>query len=527
MAFSGTFYDSRTQRIALQEVVAVGFRTLGDERAALAYGTIVRLAEAYRAAGGRALMVGGSVRDMLLGRAPKDFDLEVYGLQPERLEEVTRSFGDVSDVGKAFAILKLVVDDIDIDVAVPRKERKTGEGHKNFCVEADPHLDPRDAARRRDFTVNAIAADPLTGEIVDPFSGMQDLADGVLRVVDAGTFAEDPLRVLRAMQLIARFSLTIDPASFAVMREMVPTLAEISPERVGDEWRKLLLRSERPSIGLAFGMDVGAFALLHPELPPLAETPQEPEWHPEGNVWAHTMMVVDEAAKIVRREVLDDERALTVLLGALCHDIGKPAVTKPEGGRIRSHGHEDAGVAPTRSFLAALSIHYSTIEEVVGIVRDHMKPYRFWHAECVDGQPVTDGAIRRLAARIYPAILCDLVLVTEADYCGRGPFPDPENPGQTIWRTDYPAGPWLLERGQKLELLGGPAPHVITGNELIDLGFRPGPLFGQIIQLCDDLRDEREYCHYNLVDVLKEAPANDFGERNPHDAIARLKNELD
>lgn len=488
---------------------------------------VVTIARAVAEHGGRALLVGGSVRDDLLGLEPKDFDVEVYGLAPEKVEEIVGGFGEVADVGKAFAILKLVVDDVDIDIAVPRKEQKTGEGHRGFTVEADPHLDPREAARRRDFTINAIAQDPLTGEIIDPFGGVQDVQNRVLRVVDAVTFAEDPLRVLRAMQLVARFSLTVDADSFAVMRTMIPTLAEISPERVGDEWRKLLLRSEKPSIGLAFGMDVGAFALLHPELPPLAETPQEPEWHPEGDVWVHTMMVVDEAAKIVRREGLDDERALTVLLGALCHDIGKPVVTKEEGGRIRSHGHEDAGVALTRSFLETLSIHYSTIEEVVGIVRDHMKPYRLWHAECVDNKPVTDGAVRRLAARIYPAILCDLVLVTEADYRGRGPFPDPEDPSKKVWRTDYPAGQWLLERGRKLELLGGPAPHVITGDELIDLGYRPGPLFGQIIQLCDDLRDERELCHYNLVDILKETPVTGFGERDAHDAISRLKNELD
>ncbi len=481
--------------------------------------TVIKIAKAVAERGGRALLVGGSVRDDLLGLEPKDFDVEIYGIAPEDVEKLLRDFGNVSDVGKAFAILKLVVDDVDIDVAVPRKERKTGEGHKGFFVEADPHLDPKDAARRRDFTVNAIAQDPLTGEIVDPFGGVQDLEDGVLRVVDAATFIEDPLRVLRAMQLVARFGLTVDPASFDVMKAMVPSLSEISAERVGDEWRKLLLLSEKPSMGLAFGMDVGAFALLHPELVKLAETPQEPEWHPEGNVWTHTMMVVDEAARIVRREKLDGDRALTVLLGALCHDFGKPYVTHVEDGRIRSHGHEDAGVAPTRLFLEALSIHYSVIEEVVGIVRDHMKPYRLWHAECVDGKTVTDGALRKLAARIDPATFCDLVLVTEADYCGRGPFPES--------KPAYAAGEWLLGRAKSLEILHCPAPHIMTGDELIDLGYSPGPLFGDIIALCDDLRDDREYCHYNLVEVLRAVPPSTFGERDPKDAIARLKNELD
>lgn len=489
--------------------------------------TVMAIARAVAEHGGRALVVGGSVRDDLLGITPKDFDLEVYGLPPAKVEDIIRSFGEVSDVGKAFAILKLVVDDVDIDVAVPRKERKVGEGHKGFFVEPDPHLDPREAARRRDFTINAIAQDPLTGEVIDPFDGVVDIKNRVLRVVDPTTFAEDPLRVLRAMQLVGRFALTVDAESFEVMRAMVSMLTEISPERIGEEWRKLLLRSEKPSVGLAFGMDVGAFALLHPELVRLAETPQEPEWHPEGNVWIHSMMVVDEAAKIIRREKIDDDRAFTILLGALCHDFGKPYVTHVEHGRIRSHGHEDAGVAPTRSFLEAIWVHHGVIEEVVGIVRDHMKPYRFWYTECVEGTPVTDGALRRLAARIDPATLCDLVLVTEADYCGRGPFPDSDDPSKKVWRTSYPAGPWLLERGRQLELLHGPAPHIINGGELIDLGFAPGPLFGQVMQLADELRDERAWCHYNVIDTLKEVPPNAHGERDAADAVARLKNALD
>lgn len=526
MPFSSVFFDETASCIAQPDQVAEGFRVLGDARAVSAYGTIVRIAEACRDVGGRALMVGGSVRDMLLGRVPNDFDVEIYGIPPEDVEKLMREFGEVSDVGKAFAILKIVVDEIDIDVAVPRKERKVGEGHGGFDVEANPHLNPREAARRRDFTVNAIAADPLTGEIVDPFDGMRDLAGGILRVVDSVTFVEDPLRVLRAMQLTARYALTVDAASFDVMRVMVPMLREISEERIGDEWRKLLLKSEKPSIGLAFGMQVGAFALLHPELAKLTETPQEPEWHPEGDVWTHTMLVVDEAVKIIRREHLDSDRAFTVLLGALCHDLGKPYVTHVEHGRIRSHGHEDAGVAPTRVFLEAISVRRSTIEEVVGIVRDHMKPYRLWHAERVEGKTVSDGVLRRLASRIFPAILCDLVLVTEADFCGRGPFPDPSDPSKKIWDIEYPAGQWLLERARPLELLGGPGPHAITGDELIGLGYPPGSLFGQIIQLCDDLRDDDGHCHYHCIDTLKDVPMDAFGGRDTRAAIARLQQEL-
>lgn len=455
-----------------------------------------RLAEAYRVAGGRALMVGGSVRDVLLGLAPHDIDLEVYGLSADEVERVLRTFGDVVEVGKAFAILKVAIDGVEIDVGLPRKEVKTGEGHKGFSVEVDPYLDPREAARRRDFTINAIAADLLTGEIVDPFGGVKDVEDRVLRVVDASTFGEDPLRVLRAMQFVARFGLVVEERSFTLMQRMAPTLREISPERIGGEWRKLLLKSEKPSLGLDFGMKVGAFAVLHPELVALEGTPQEPEWHPEGNVWIHSMMVTDEAKKIVVREDLADDEALVVLLGSLCHDFGKPEVTCTMNGRIRSPLHEEAGEVPARNFLQTLYIDNVTIAKVVGIVKDHMKPYRFWDNHMNKGEPVSDGAIRRLAGRIHPATMCQLVCVTEADYRGRGPFPG--NPPR-----EYPAGPWLLSRARGLEVADGPASHAVTGQELLEIGFAPGPELGRLIALADSLRDDEGLAKEAIMERLR------------------------
>lgn len=481
---------------------------------------VLEIARAVAEEGGRALVVGGSVRDDLLGIAPKDFDIEVYGIAEEKVGDIARRFGVVSDVGKAFAILKLVVDGVDIDIALPRREVKIGEGHRGFSVIADPGLSPQEALRRRDFTINAIAQDPLTGEVLDPFHGRKDLEERVLRVVDAATFVEDPLRILRAMQLVGRFGLKVDSSSFVLMQSMAETLREISPERIGDEWRKLLLKSEVPSLGLDFGMRVGAFAVLHPELVELDDTPQEPEWHPEGNVWVHTMWVVDEAAKIARREALDDAQALVVLLGALCHDIGKPTVTCTMDGRIRSPGHEEAGEAPTRRFLKALYVQSDTIDRIVGIVKDHMKPYRYWLSETAKGEPIGDGAIRRLAARIAPATLRELVMVTEADYKGRGPFPnDP--------LREYHAATWLLARADALGVAQGPAASVVTGTELLELGYAPGPHLGEIMRLANDLRDEKDWCHYNVLDALREIAADVQGSRDPREAIARLKYELD
>ncbi|MBI1908509.1 HD domain-containing protein [Candidatus Uhrbacteria bacterium] len=492
-----------------------------------AHEIVVALAGAVAEKGGRALVVGGSVRDGLLGIAPVDYDVEVYGLAPEVVEAIVREFGEVSDVGKGFAILKLVVDGADIDVSLPRSDSKVAPGHKGFAVAAHPDMTPTEAARRRDFTMNAIAQDPLTGELVDPYRGRDDLKNKVLRVVDAEMFGDDPLRVLRAMQFVARFGLTVDPDSFALMKGMQGTLKELPRERIGGEWRKLLMQSEKPSLGLHFAMDVGIIEELHPEVLALAGTPQEPEWHPEGNVWVHSCMVVDEAAAIARREALDDDTALTMMLGALCHDFGKPCVTRVEEGRVRSHGHEDAGAAPTKAFLHALAIGEDTRDKVVGIVRDHMKPFRLWHEETEKGTAISDGAIRRLAARIDPATIAELVLVTEADFRGRGPFPVPGKPGEFAFPGEYHAGAWLRDRAKKLGVFGAAPEHLVRGGEIIDLGYPPGPGVGQIVRLADDLRDEKDFCHYNIVTLLREVPADQSGNRDAAQAIERMKLELD
>lgn len=462
----------------------------------------LKLAKAYQEAGGRAMLVGGAVRDLLLGIQPKDIDLEVYGLAVDKVEAIAQSMGRVEDVGRAFAILRVEIDGVWIEVALPRTEVKTGEGHKAFDVTPDPSLSPEAAARRRDFTVNAIAVDTATGEIVDPFGGQQDLVDGILRVVDQHTFVEDPLRVLRAMQFIGRFGFAVEEESERLMKSMVPTLEELPRERIGAEWRKLLLQSNKPSLGLMFTERIGVLDVLHPELPPLRQTPQEPEWHPEGDVWVHTCMVVDAAAKIVRDEKLDDEAALITLFGGLCHDIGKPYVTKMIDGRIRSIGHEEAGEKPTRILLAGLCVDERTIDAVVGIVKDHMKPYRMWASDQA-GEKITDGAIRRLAQRIHPATMCDLVRVCCADYRGRGPFVDSIDSSKKIFHVDYQTGPWLLDRAEKLAVKEGPPASLVRGEDLLALGFTPGPRMGELIRWADEQRDEKNMTKEQVLEELK------------------------
>lgn len=444
---------------------------------------ILDLADAFRAEGGRALLVGGCVRDMLRRIAPKDYDLEVYGVSVDVLKRVAESFGSISEVGRSFGILKLGAGDFVIDLGIPRKDSKVDAGHKGFSIDVDPFMTPELAAQRRDFTVNAIMMDPLTGEIIDPFHGVADLEQGVLRVVDGDLFGDDPLRVLRGMQFAARFALMPDENTIAAMKRAVPHLTELSPERFRDEWFKLLVLAERPSIGLQLGDDLGVFDLLYPEIVPLKITPQNPEWHPEGDVWIHTKMVVDEAAQIIRREKCSDETAFTMMLAALCHDFGKPLVTRVIDGKIRSIDHEEAGEAPARSFLSALSIAHNDAEKIIGIVKDHLKPTKYYLADQKPETSITDGAIRKLAAHIAPATIEELLIVSEADYFGRG-----------LWRHGeahvYPERAWLLDRAAKLNVLSGPAPHAITGAELIALGIESGPKIGEIIREADRLRDD-------------------------------------
>ncbi len=465
---------------------------------------VLLLARGVQGKGGRALLVGGCVRDMLLGVEPKDFDVEVYGVASAGLAELLAGIGPYKDVGKAFGVLGLVVDGKTIDVALPRTDSKVAPGHTGFSVHSDPSMTYAEAARRRDFTVNAIMLDPLTGEVIDPCHGAEDLQARVLRVVNAALFADDPLRVLRGLQFAARFNLHADDATKAVMRKAVPRLLELPRERIGAEWRKLLLLAERPSVGLELGMELGAYDVLHPELPPLARTEQEPEWHPEGNVWIHTLMAVDMAAKILRREELWGDDAYALMLGVLCHDFGKPATTAVEDGRIRSRGHEEAGREPTRLFLEALAVSHDVRDAVVSLVVHHLAPSMLYKLEHMpSGVPVSDGAIRALARRVHPATMAQLALVSEADFCGMGPFADAHEPSHKRFRTHDPYGTWLLERARAVGAATSRPPDVIRGKELLELGFASGSAIGELIALANALRDHNGATHDDIVAMLE------------------------
>ncbi|HOC17685.1 MAG TPA: hypothetical protein PKK95_05420 [Vicinamibacterales bacterium] len=423
------------------------------------------VAEAVRQAGGRALIVGGWVRDRLLGIASKDVDVEVYGLPAPRLREVLSAFGPVETVGESFTVYKLG----ELDVALPRRESKTGRGHRGFTVEGDPSMSVAEAARRRDFTINAIAWDPLTGEYEDPWGGRRDLDRRLLRVVDRHTFPEDSLRVLRAAQFVARFELSVHPATLELCRRI--PLDDLPAERVWGEIEKLLLLPERPSLGLAFAREASVIGRLFPELEALIGCEQEPEWHPEGDVWTHTLLVVDEA----RRRIGDLPRAgrIAIMLAAVCHDLGKPATTAFKDGRIRSLGHEEAGLAPTTALLDRLNVQsidgYDVRAQVLGMTAHHLKPGAWYKVR----DEVGDGAFRRLAQKVDLELLARLAA---ADCRGR--------PGD----FDCGAMEWFVGRARALGVEHEPPRPLLLGRHLLALGLTPGPRIGEILKQVYELQ---------------------------------------
>ena len=418
------------------------------------------LATAVRDAGGHALVVGGWVRDRLLDRDSTNIDVEVFGVPSSRLRQLLERFGRVEAVGESFQVYKLG----DIDVSLPRRDSKAGRGHRGFDVVGDPDLSIDEAARRRDFTVNAISWDPLTGEYLDPVGGRSDLANGRLRVVDPATFPDDSLRVLRAVQLAARFELTLDRTTADLCRTI--PLDDLPAERIWGEIEKLLLLAGQPSIGFALALDLGIVAKLFPELHALAGCPQEPEWHPEGDVWIHTLQVIDRAR--TRIDDLVRPQQLTVMLGALCHDLGKPVTTAVIDGRIRSMDHEEQGVPPATALMDRLNVHsidgYDVRKQVLGITAQHLKPGSWYKAR----DEVGDGAFRRLAQKVDLELLAR---VAKSDCEGR-------HPG----RFDCTAMDWFLERARTLGVEHRPPPPMLRGRHVLALGIKPGPRVGEILK---------------------------------------------
>jgi tRNA nucleotidyltransferase (CCA-adding enzyme) len=415
----------------------------------------------------RPRLAGGCVRDALLGLTPKDFDVEVQGITFDRLHRVLAPFGATDVVGRSFGVIKLRLAGAEYDFSLPRRESKTGAGHRGFSITPDPELSDADAAARRDFTINSLTCDPFTGEIFDPHGGQSDLRDRILRHTSPA-FVEDPLRVLRAFQFAARFNLTLAPETAALCRDITDTYNELPVERIWGEWDKWATQAFYPSRGLAVLEETGW--LVHfPEIAALRGCPQDPEWHPEGDVFTHTGYCCD--ALVQRGDWVDSPpaRRRILLLAVLAHDFGKPAITAQSEvrGRLRwrSLGHESAGGPLSESFLRRIGAPQSAITAVRPLVVLHLAHHH-------GSGEFSDSHIRRLARKLYPATIDDLCAVMSADSLGRPPLTGAEN---------LPLIATLRHRAHELNLRQNPPRPILLGRHLIHLGYTPGPQFSAIL----------------------------------------------
>ena len=415
---------------------------------------LVRLARAVGQEGGRPVLVGGWVRDCLLGIPhSKDFDLEVFGMEPERLKGVLTRFGPVHTVGRHFGVLKLNTKDGEYDVSVPRRESKTGKGHRGFWVTPDPAMTFEQAAARRDFTINAMGYSLLDQAFLDPFRGYEDLRAGLLRHVGPA-FGEDPLRVLRAMQFAGRFRLSIVPETIAICRQQ--NLTELARERLWEEFRKLLLRAERPSVGLAYAPELGVLTLF-PELERLEALPADGSG---VTPWLRTLAVVDRAATPQGRGGAAEHAHLVLRLAALSHELGR---TQPGlGAAPYDAALAEAGAAPTEKWLTRLTSELDVRRRTPPLVRNLAQVAALY--ACRGNLP--PGALPRLALKVPIAEIARLAAAREAVLSGSDAAP------QAAWLREAAAREGVWEK---------PLSPLLKGRHLLELGLTPGPHLGELI----------------------------------------------
>lgn len=419
-----------------------------------------RIGELVQGAGGRALLVGGCVRDRVLGQAPKDHDIEVFGLDAPAVARALAPLGAVMSVGSTFVVQR--IRGLDIDFSLPRDADFTS------------------ASRQRDLTMNSMGQDLLTQEILDPHGGRQDLQNKVLRATDVRYFGTDPLRGMRVAQLAARFDMQPDAELRALCRGL--DLSLLPAERLLEEFRKLLLKAPRPSVGLAI-LEQTQLLRFFPELQAMCGVPQDPHWHPEGDVWTHTCMVVDEAAALRTGGPGD----FTLMLSALLHDVGKPASTATIDGRVRSGGHDVAGVPLAVNFLTRLRASTETVQQVSALVRHHLAP-----AMLVQGG-AKDKAYRRLIRDLQAVDLsvADLAALARADHLGR-------TTADALARR-FAAGDTFMENVARLGLAHTRVRDVVQGRDLLARGYKPGPAMGALLDACREVQDETGWEDANCI----------------------------
>lgn len=433
-----------------------------------------------RIRGGRPMIAGGYPRDYKLSslRGTKlavsaDIDIEAYNVTDlDALIAALKKLpgADVGEVGKVYGVVKVRIGSVEMDVSLPRHEVNTGAGHRGFAVISDSALGFEAACARRNYTVCAMLVDPFSNELVDPCGGRKDLKKGILRHVSP-RFSEDPLRVLIGMQLAARFGFKMAPETIQLCRGLAVSYPEISKERIWGEWEKLVTKGTHMSAGLSILVDTG-WIELYPQLSVLHLVPQDPEWHPEGNVLTHTILAADQAARLADEAGLTGGYRAVPVLAALCHDMGKAGHTQVTEGRITSHGHDKAGVEPASEFLASIGCPGYIAKRVLPLVREHMNPVT---------AKLTKHAVRRLVRRLEPASMTQLHMLVGADHKGRG------NPA-----APNPADSWL-EMAKGLSIEEKPRKGLLTGDHLIEAGLKPGPNFKEILAAALEAQDEGEF----------------------------------
>jgi tRNA nucleotidyltransferase (CCA-adding enzyme) len=414
------------------------------------------IANAVKRAGGRAFLVGGFVRDFLMDRQTKDYDLEVYGVEPEALRQLLQAFGSVNEVGRSFSVFKVG----EIDVAIPRTDQKVRPGHRGFEVVGDPNLSFEKATARRDFTVNAILLDPLDGAIIDPFHGQRDIDSRQLRHV-SGAFIEDPLRFLRGVQMVARFDLAVAPETLALYQSMAHTVSELPMERLIEELRKHLVLAPKPSKGFEFARQTPILEIVYPELVAMINCTQGERFHAEGDVWTHTMMVLDAGVGYQTGDPVVD---FPIMLACLLHDVGKPATKDADGAFI---GHDNVGKDIAATFLSRFTRNQTLIDTVCSYVGEHM---HFW-AMLGNVQNLRDATIRRARMRMDFQLQARVCF---ADHDGRI--------GEKSMTTEEARQNLrqLLARADALQVLDSRPRPLVNGRDLIARGWmKPGPDMGE------------------------------------------------
>ncbi|MCX5924947.1 MAG: HDIG domain-containing protein [Candidatus Dependentiae bacterium] len=447
------------------------FQVMIQRRLALVlnkYPLVIKIAHAINALGGRTLLVGGAPRDLVLGVAVKDLDIEVHGLSIESVETVLRSYGPVSTVGKSFGVLR--IHGLDVDWSLPRSDNA---GRKPQ-VTIDPSMSLKQAFMRRDVTMNAMGIDVLTVEFIDFFGGLQDIQDKVLRVPNEHLFKEDPLRFYRVMHFVGRFEMVPDEQLNRLCASM--DISAVSVERIEQEFEKLLLKSRRPSLGIRWLQERGRLVDIIPELAVLHDVPQDKQWHPEGNVFEHSMQALDACAHIESgHDDNDTHKKLISMYAALLHDIGKATTTQYSDGRWRSVGHEHAGAVLVGQVLRRITYKKDLVTGVKVLVKYHMVPMQLIASDA------PQASYKRLAVKLAPyATLHMLGLLCLADKRGRNPV------CQEPLKDDVPEVTLFVQCCQKAQVLIAVEKPLLLGRDLVGL-VASGPEMGRLLK-----------CAYNI-----------------------------